>query len=111
MTDLRELKEQLVQELKTEHAKMAAKELTPGCLDNVYKLIESIKGICKIEMLERGGDYSDSSNRQSYYSGRRWNYSRHDRMGQLEEEIGRLMETAPNDRVREALARAIDEMR
>lgn len=111
MSELKEMHDGFIQELKNEWNKAKGKELTPTCLDNMYKLIECVKGIDKIEMLEDESEHSSASYRQRNYSGRRSYYSRHSRMDRLEEELERLMDEAPNDRVREAIDRALSEIR
>lgn len=121
MEMLQELREKLMNELKEEGNKV--EKITPACLDVIYKLIESVKGIDKIEMLngesgysERRGVMRDSRGRYSgawygesngygYDTNR---YSRHSRMDMLEEELERMINTARSDREREAIGMVID---
>ena len=44
------------------------KGLTSSNLDNAYKLVEIIKGVEKIEMMQNGGDYEHYSNDSEDYS-------------------------------------------
>lgn len=117
MTDLHDLRERLVQELKNESAKVVKMaEMTPTCLDNVYKLIESVKGIDKIAMLEEAAEQSHYSNRpysgnNSYRNSYAPYYSRHTRLDQMASQLEQMLNDAPNDRVRQAIERALDEMR
>lgn len=117
MEMLQELREKLMNELKEEGNKV--EKMTPACLDVIYKLIESIKGIDKIEMLNGDPGYSERRGRYSgtYYSdtdGRSYGmnqYSRHSRMDMLEEELERMLNIARSSREREAISMVLDRVR
>lgn len=110
-------------------------ELGAGDLDIAHKLVSTIKNIDKIEMLEdeeysRDGDYSqrrysrdgdwDASIRGTYGRGSsyarrgshyvRGHYSRADGMEHLKEQINAMMRDTDDDRVKEALRRAMSVM-
>ena len=106
-------------------------ELTAGSLDTIDKLAHAIKSIDTIVAME---DYSEEDN-SSYYDGgsyerggsyargrgsdaRRDSMGRYSSMGRsydgysgdTKEELTRLMNTAQNDREREAIRAALDKM-
>lgn len=116
MHKLHELREKLMDELEGCCKKDG--EMTAQQLDTVYKLIESVKGIDKIFMLNDEGSgysqrYSNTHGRTGYgYSGNRWTissnsmyprYSRSDKkdmvLGMLEE----LKTRVPSDKAMEAI--------
>lgn len=105
-------------------------ELGAGDLDIVHKLASTIKNLDKIEMMEddgysRDGDYSRGGDwqadmrgtygRGSSYARRgthyvRGHYSRADSMEHLREQINDMMRETDDERVREALRRAVSLM-
>lgn len=99
-------------------------EMSVGDLEVVHKLTDTIKNIDKIEMLEdsgysRGGDWSadirGTYGRGSSYADRsrhyvRGHYSRADAREHMRAHIEDMMRTADDDRVRDALRRALDAM-
>lgn len=89
-------------------------ELGTGDLEIVHKLTDTIKNIDKIETLEEG-DYSGTYGRGSSYARRgthyvRGHYSRTDANENLRSQISDLMRETDDDRVKEALRRAISAM-
>ena len=95
-------------------------ELGAGDLDIAHKLTDTIKNIDKIEVMdERGysGNHPDndlrSYNRGSSYSRRhyvRGHYSRTDATERLRSQINDMMRETDDDRIRDALRRAMDMM-
>lgn len=96
-------------------------EMSAGDLETVHKLTGTIKNIDKVLMFEdggysRGGDWSadirGNYGRGNSYRGRRRDsmgrYSRADAMEHMREQLEDMMHNADNDRVREALRRAMD---
>lgn len=84
MKGLYELKEMLCYELE-EIAKKG--ELTPGSLETVHKLTDTIKNIDKIEMLEEYEDEYSADDDYSYARGRGRNAKR-DSMGRYSRDSG-----------------------
>ena len=132
MHKLYELREKLMEELESCTKKDG--EMTPAHLDTVYKLIESIKGIDKIFMLngEDEGEYSQRPysarmHGNSYrrggasmgrYSGNRWTitsggmrYSRDNRKDQLMDCLEELKSNAPSDKALEAIDTVMAQIR
>lgn len=97
-------------------------DLGAGDLDIVNKLVSTIKNIDKITMYEdgysRGGDWSadirGNYGRGSSYRGRHRDamgrYSRTDAKEHMRAQIEDMMCNAEDDRVRDALRRAMDAM-
>lgn len=105
-------------------------ELGAGDLDIVHKLASTIKNLDKIEAMEgdgyshngdysRGGDWQadmrGTYGRGSSYARRgthyvRGHYSRADSMEHLREQINDMMRETDNERVKDALRRAMDMM-
>lgn len=100
-------------------------ELGAGDLEIVHKLTATIKNIDKIEMFEenegysRGGDWQadmrGTYGRGSSYARRgthyvRGHYSRADSMEHLREQINDMMRETDDDRVKDALRRAMSMM-
>lgn len=105
-------------------------DLGAGDLEIAHKLTDTIKNIDKIEMMEddgysRDGDYSRGGDwqadmrgtygRGSSYARRgthyvRGHYSRADSMEHLREQINDMMRETDDDRVKEALRRAVSLM-
>lgn len=96
-------------------------DLGAGDLDIVHKLVGTIKNIDKIAMYEdgysRGGDWSADirgnygrgnsyANRGKHYV--RGHYSRTDATEHMRMQIEDMMRDADNDRVKDALRRAMD---
>lgn len=123
MHKLHELREKLMEEL--EGCTKKGSEMTPQNLDTVYKLIESIKGIDKIFMLNGEDDaYSNNSyrsrDRMGRYSGNRWTissnasyprYSRMDRKEMTYSMLEDLKSRAPSDRAMEAIDTVMAQLR
>lgn len=114
---LYKLKDMLCQELD----EIADKgDLGAGDLDIAHKLTDTVKNIYKIEALdERGysGNHPDddlrSYNRGSSYSRRhyvRGHYSRTDATERLRSQLNDMMRETDDDRIRDALHRAMDMM-
>lgn len=126
MDYMHELKEKLCDELE----EIAHKpEMGAGDLEIVHKLTDTIKNICKIDMLEEDGGYSrdgdwearGSYNRGSSYRGRKRDsmgrYSRDGRMmpnriysrdggkDRMMEHLDAMMDEASTDKEREAIRR------
>lgn len=131
MEYMHELKEKLCDELD----EIARKgELGAGDLEIIHKLTDTIKNLYKIEMLEDGeysqaGDWEmegrGSYGRGSSYRGRkrdsmgrysrdgrggRGGYSRHDAKEAMMEQARDMMESATNEREREAVRRFMSEL-
>lgn len=122
MRAMYDLKDMLCKELD----EIARKgELGAGDLDIVHKLVGTIKNIDKIAMLEgedgysRGGDWtadmrgtygrgSSYANRGKHYV--RGHYSRTDAAEHMRAQLEEMMRDADDDRVRDALRRAMDAM-
>lgn len=96
-------------------------ELGAGDLDIAHKLTDTIKNIDKIETLEEGGyssRYPDDDMRNSYgrgvsYARRhyvRGHYSRTDATEHLRSQINDMMRETDDDRIKDALRRAMDMM-
>lgn len=97
-------------------------DLGAGDLDIVNKLVSTIKNIDKITMYEdgysRGGDWSadirGNYGRGSSYRGRHRDsmgrYSRTDAKEHMRAQLEDMMRNADDDRVRDALRRAVDAM-
>ena len=113
MKELYELKEKLVDELKS----YGKEELTSGTLDKIDTLAHAAKNLCKIiedsEMEGNSGyyPYAYEGKRGSYRDGsyRRdgmGRYSRHS----LSDKLRDLMEEAPDDQTRMEIKRLIDKM-
>lgn len=97
-------------------------DLGAGDLDIVNKLVGTIKNIDKITMYEdgysRGGDWSadirGNYGRGSSYRGRHRDsmgrYSRTDAKEHMRAQLEDMMRNADDDRVRDALRRAVDAM-
>lgn len=96
-------------------------ELGAGDLDIAHKLTDTIKNIDKIETLEEGGYFSryhDDDMRNSYgrgvsYARRhyvRGHYSRTDATEHLRSQINDMMRETDDDRIKDALRRAMDMM-
>lgn len=95
-------------------------DLGAGDLDIVNKLVGTIKNIDKITMYEdgysRGGDWSadirGNYGHGSSYRGRHRDsmgrYSRTDAKAHMREQLNDMMRNADDDRVRDALRRAVD---
>lgn len=123
MHDMTGLKEMLEKEL----GKLSMENLSVSSLDTIHKLTDTIKNICKIEMLSEGGhserysrdgSYADGSydGGSSYarhrdrmgrftsrdYSGAR-RYSRDEAKDSMIEQIEDLMREATSERERKAL--------
>lgn len=127
MHKLYELRDILMEELEAYPKKLSGGNMTPQCLDEVYKLIESVKGIDKIFMLnaEEEDGYSQTGNsykrnRMGRYSRTEWSnaannsrarYSRQDRkemtIGMLED----LKSRAPSDKALEAIDTVMAQLR
>lgn len=100
-------------------------ELGAGDLEIVHKLVSTIKNIDKIEMMESEGGYSGGGDwsadmrgtygRGSSYRGHHRDsmgrYSRADANEQMRGKLEEMMHDADDDRVRDALRRAVDAMR
>lgn len=130
MDYMHDLKEKLCDELE----EIAHKpEMGAGDLEIVHKLTDTIKNICKIDMLEEDGGYSrdgdwearGSYNRGSSYRGRkrdsmgrysregrggRGGYSRHDAKEAMMEQMEMLMDQAGSEREREAIRRCMGQL-
>lgn len=129
MKALYELKEKFEMELE----ELARKgELGAGDLDLAHKLTDTIKNIDKICALEEDGGYSgDSYSRGSSYRRRHYvrghysrdgysndrggysrdgGYSRHDAVEAMMEQARDMMESATNEREREAIRRFMTEL-
>ena len=95
-------------------------ELGAGDLDIVHKLASTIKNLDKIEAMEGGysGRYPDDDMRDSYgrgvsYARRhyvRGHYSRADATEHLRDQLGDMMRETDNERIKDALRRAMDMM-
>jgi len=129
MHKLYELREKLMEELESCTKKNA--EMTPQCLDTIYKLIESIKGIDKIFMLNggdegeghsqtNGNSYGYNRNRWGQFSGNRWTitsgagYPRYSRTDRKEMTIGMLEDLksrAPSSKALEAIDTVMAQLR
>lgn len=130
MHKLYEIRELLMEELEGYAKKLSANGLTPQCLDELYKLIESVKGIDKIFMLNSEPDEEEDGysrtgnsykrNRMGQYSRNEWTitsnamrprYSRQDRremtIGMLED----LKSRAPSDKALEAIDTVMAQLR
>lgn len=127
---MHELKEKLCEELE----EIARKpEMSAGDLEAVHKLTDTIKNIDKIEMLEEDDGYSRTGNweadmrgtyaRGSSYRGRKRDsmgrysrdgrmggYSRHDSKEAMMEQARNMMDSATNEREREAIRRFMAEL-
>lgn len=129
MKALYELKEKFEMELE----ELARKgELGAGDLELAHKLTDTIKNIDKICALEEDGGYSgDSYSRASSYRRRHYvrghysrdgysndrggysrdgGYSRHDAVEAMMEQARDMMESATNEREREAIRRFMTEL-
>lgn len=95
-------------------------ELGAGDLDIVHKLASTIKNLDKIEAMEGGysGRYPNDDMRDSYgrgvsYARRhyvRGHYSRADATEHLRDQLGDMMRETDNERIKDALRRAMDMM-
>ena len=129
MKALYDLKDKLQDELD----EIARKpEMSAGDLETVHKLTDTIKNIDKICALEEDGGYSgDSYSRGSSYRRRHYvrghysrdgysndrggysrdgGYSRHDAVEAMMEQARDMMESATNEREREAIRRFMTEL-
>ena len=135
MKALYDLKEMLSAELE----EIARKpEMSAGDLETVHKLTDTIKNIDKICALEEDGGYSEAgdwegdygrgssyANRGKHYvrghysrdgrggysrDGRMGGYSRHDAKEAMMEQARDMMESATNEREREAIRRFMTEL-
>lgn len=120
-----ELKEKLCRELEEVARKP---EMGAGDLELIHKLTDTIKNIDKIDALEddgysRGGDWEMEGrgryNRGSSYARRRDSrgrytsdrrYSRDDAKTHMMEQMERLMNGTQNEREREIIKRAMDQL-
>lgn len=117
MNMLYDLRDMLCEELD-EIVKKA--DLSVSDLDNVHKIVSTIKNIDKITMYEdgysRGGDWSADirgnygkgsyGNRGKHYV--RGHYSRTDAREHMRAQIEDMLRNSDNDHVRDALRRCID---
>ena len=117
MKYLHELKEKLCEELQEIAEKQ---DMSAGDLEAVHKLTDTIKNIDKIEAMdERGysGRYLDDDlrgyGRGSSYARKhyvRGHYSRTDATENLRSQINDMMRETDDDRIKDALRRAMDMM-
>ena len=137
MEYMHELKEKLCDELE----EIARKpEMGAGDLEIIHKLTDTIKNICKIDMLEEDGGYSrdgdwearGSYNRGSSYRGRKRDsmgrysrdgmgyrdgrmmpnrmYSRAEAKDHMMDELEEAMAVATTDREKDIIKRAMDQL-
>lgn len=137
MDYMHDLKDKLCQELE----EIARKpEMGAGDLEIIHKLTDTIKNICKIDMLEEDGGYSrdgdwearGSYNRGSSYRGRKRDsmgrysrdgmgyrdgrmmpdrmYSRSDAKDHMMDELEEAMAAATTDREKDIIKRAMDQL-
>ena len=118
MKAMRDLRDMLCDELD----KIAAKRnMNPGDLETVHKLTDTIKNIDKIEILEDEGysnsaewradvrgSYGRNDRRGEHYV--RGHYSRADGAEHLRTQLNDMMRETDDERVREALRRAVSLM-
>ena len=109
MDYMHELKEKLCDELK----EIANKpEMGAGDLEIVHKLTDTIKNICKIDMLDEDGGYSrdgDWEARGSYNRGSSYRGRKRDSMGRYSRD-GRMMRGGYRDGRMYSRAEAKDEI-
>lgn len=133
MDYMHDLKEKLCDELE----EIAHKpEMGAGDLEIVHKLTDTIKNICKIDMLEEDGGYSrdgdwearGSYNRGSSYRGRKRDsmgrysrdgrrdmredrmYSRDGSRGRMMDHLEDMMQEAGSEKEREAIRRCMSQL-
>ena len=137
MDYMHDLKDKLCQELE----EIARKpEMGAGDLEIIHKLTDTIKNICKIDMLEEDGGYSrdgdwearGSYNRGSSYRGRKRDsmgrysrdgmgyrdgrmmpnrmYSRAEAKDHMMDELEEAMAVATTDREKDIIKRAMDQL-
>lgn len=126
MDEMMEYREKLMEEFKKNIRKAREGELTPTILETNYKLIESIKGIDKIMMLNGGGEYHQSNTGYGYGHGpmnRRYSmgtdwtamgrtgYSRNARMDNMIDCLEELRTHAPNEKAKDAIDTVIAQIR
>lgn len=123
MHKLNDIRKMLMEELEDCTRKDCA--LTPAKLDTVYKLIESIKGIDKIFMMDgedaeegysqamyRGNSYGYSGNRWTISSGAmRPHYSRADKHEMLMSALEEMKAKATSDKTRDAVDTVMAQLR
>ena len=102
MKELYELKERLLDELKS----YGKKELSAGNLQVIDTLAHSAKNLCKIidDSDEYSGRYAYTD--RSYRRDSMGRYSRHD----LTDKLHELMNDAPDERTRNEIKRLIEKM-
>lgn len=83
MKHIEELKETIKRELE-KFAKQG--DVSVNTLEKIHKLSDTYKNLCKIEMLEEDGDYSEEMYGSSYARGRR--YAKRDSMGRYSKDGG-----------------------
>ena len=112
MKELYELKDRLVDELKS----YGKRELTGSSLDMVDKLAHATKNLCKVIEDSDEGSSGYYSRTGRMYDGRSFRNSyRRDDMGRysrdgLADKLRELMDEAPDDKTRMEIQRLVDKM-
>lgn len=121
MHNFDELKDMLVDKLD-EYAEEG--KLTISTLDTIHKLTDTVKNLCKIDMLEEAAEYTDNEYSRRYgrgasYARKRDNmgrysresyrrgYSRDDAREHMIDQIEDMMQNASTDKEREALRKCM----
>jgi len=115
MSELAELRDKLMKEL----VKITRKDedMSTACLETVYKLVESIKGIDTIEAMDDYDGYSRNDRPSGNSYARRWDtstrgrYSRHDRKEHLVSELEEMLDKAPSEKARDAIETVMAQLR
>ena len=108
MKELYELKDRLVDELKS----YGKRDLTGSSLDMIDKLAHAAKNVCKVIESEDGGNsgyYPHAYTDRSYRNTRRDSMGRYSR-DSLADKLRELMNEAPDDKTRMEIQRMIDKM-
>ena len=106
MKELHELKDRLVDELKS----YGKRDLTGSSLDTIDKLAHAAKNVCKvIESSDDGSYYSRTGRIYDGSSFRRDGMGRYSRAG-LADKLRELMADAPDEHTRMEIQKLVDKM-